>query len=93
MTGSARGTREEPGRNIRQKAGLNRAILDVSPSQIRVMLAYKTIWNGGAMQAVPAPQMWRRMPLSAHGDVRADTRGPYGVLKLFRCVRLRIRIG
>jgi putative transposase len=47
MTGSARGTREEPGRNVRQKAGLNRAILDVAPSQIRAMLAYKTVWNGG----------------------------------------------
>ncbi len=72
MTGSARGTRTEPGRNVRQKAGLNRAILDVpsdgfpsavrtepfavyAPAQIRAMLAYKTVWNGGAMQAVPAP--------------------------------------
>ena len=55
MTASARGTMEKPGRNIRQKAGLNRAILDVAPSQIRAMLAYKTVWNGGAMQAVPAP--------------------------------------
>jgi hypothetical protein len=27
MTRSARGTREDPGRNVRQKAGLNRAIL------------------------------------------------------------------
>lgn len=28
MTASARGTKAEPGRNVRQKAGLNRAILD-----------------------------------------------------------------
>jgi putative transposase len=55
MTASARGTVEEPGRNIRQKSGLNRAILDVAPFQIRTMLAYKTIWNGGELRAVPAP--------------------------------------
>ena len=32
MTGSARGTLEEPGKNVRQKAGLNRSILDTSPA-------------------------------------------------------------
>ena len=31
MTKSARGTREEPGRNVRAKAGLNRAVLDNAP--------------------------------------------------------------
>jgi len=31
MTASARGTVEEPGKNVRQKAGLNRSILDTSP--------------------------------------------------------------
>lgn len=32
MTASARGTAERPGRKVRQKAGLNRAILDSSSS-------------------------------------------------------------
>jgi putative transposase len=32
MTASARGTAEEPGSNVRQKAGLNRALLDVAPA-------------------------------------------------------------
>ncbi|WP_333764313.1 zinc ribbon domain-containing protein [Streptomyces sp. IBSBF 2390] len=32
MTRSAKGTVEAPGRNVRQKAGLNRAILDAAPS-------------------------------------------------------------
>ena len=31
MTASARGTTEKPGRQVRQKAGLNRAILDTAP--------------------------------------------------------------
>ena len=31
MTASAKGTAEKPGKNVRQKAGLNRAILDTAP--------------------------------------------------------------
>lgn len=35
MTRSARGTMEAPGRNVRAKSGLNRAILDVAPGELR----------------------------------------------------------
>lgn len=41
MTASARGTKDNPGRNVRQKAGLNRAILDVAPGEIRRQFIYK----------------------------------------------------
>lgn len=41
MTASAKGTAEEPGRNVRQKAGLNRAILDTAPGGWLSMLATK----------------------------------------------------
>lgn len=41
MTRSARGTVEEPGRNVAQKAGLNREILDTAPTEFLSMLAYK----------------------------------------------------
>ena len=41
MTASAAGTVDEPGRNVRAKAGLNRSLLDVAPAQLRAMLAYK----------------------------------------------------
>lgn len=41
MTSSARGTAEEPGRNVRQKAGLNRSILGSAWSQTRTFTAYK----------------------------------------------------
>ena len=46
MTRSARGSTEEPGRNVRAKAGLNREILDRSWGTIRQCLAYKAIWAG-----------------------------------------------
>lgn len=41
LTASAKGTRETPGRNVKQKAGLNRAILDTAPGAFETMLAYK----------------------------------------------------
>lgn len=41
MTASASGTLAEPGTNVAQKRGLNRAILNVGWHQIETMLAYK----------------------------------------------------
>ena len=41
MTASAKGSREAPGRNVRQKAGLNREILETGWGALRQMLAYK----------------------------------------------------
>lgn len=41
MTRSARGTAAAPGRNVAQKRGLNRAILNVGWHQIEAMLTYK----------------------------------------------------
>ena len=49
MTRSAKGTIEAPGRRVRQKAGLNRAILDASPGELRRQLTYKTSWYGSRL--------------------------------------------
>lgn len=49
MTRSARGTAAAPGRNVRQKAGLNRSILDASMGEIRRQLTYKTRWYGSRL--------------------------------------------
>ncbi|MFB7825341.1 RNA-guided endonuclease InsQ/TnpB family protein [Streptomyces hydrogenans] len=49
MTASARGTVEAPGRRVRQKAGLNRAILDSAPGKFRRQLTYKTSWYGSKL--------------------------------------------
>jgi hypothetical protein len=54
MTRSAKGTAEEPGRNVAQKAGLNRAMLDVAPGRLATMLGYKTARRGGLLIRVPA---------------------------------------
>ena len=54
MTASAAGTIEAPGRNVAQKSGLNRALLDVAPGMIRSMTKYKLGWAGGVCQEVVA---------------------------------------
>ena len=41
MTGTARGTSTNPGRNVRAKSGLNRSILQQGWGEILTMLAYK----------------------------------------------------
>lgn len=52
MTRSARGTVEKPGKNVRAKAGLNRALLDVAPGEFRRQLEYKTGWYGSALAVI-----------------------------------------
>jgi putative transposase len=47
MTGSARGTADEPGTNVRQKAGLNRALLDAAPAMFISYTSYKAERAGG----------------------------------------------
>lgn len=55
MSKSASGTKEKPGKNVRQKSGLNRSILDQGWGIFRSQLAYKLEWNGGMLLEV-APQ-------------------------------------
>lgn len=49
LTASASGTVEEPGSNVAQKAGLNRAFADVSPGETRVQITYKMRRSGGSI--------------------------------------------
>jgi len=52
MSKSAKGTLEEPGRNVGAKAGLNKAILDQGWGMFRRMLEYKQQWRGGEVIAI-----------------------------------------
>lgn len=47
MSASARGNAERPGRNVRAKAGLNKAILSQGWHEFKRQLAYKLAWRGG----------------------------------------------
>ncbi len=52
MSASARGTIEEPGRNIKAKSGLNKSILDQGWYEFRRQLDYKLFWMGGMLAEV-----------------------------------------
>jgi len=54
MSASAKGTAEAPGRKVRQKAGLNRAILDQGWGMFSRFLSYKLADRGGRLIEVPA---------------------------------------
>ena len=66
MSASAKGTVEEPGRQVRQKAGLNRAVLDQGWSKFRTMLAYKLADRGGKLVEVPAAYTSQTCPECGH---------------------------
>lgn len=53
MTRSARGTMESPGRNVAQKAGLNRSILDTAPARFHAMLRTKAEEAGSEVVEAP----------------------------------------
>ena len=54
MSASAKGTAAEPGKMVRQKAGLNRAILDQGWGIFSRFLGYKLANRGGRLIEVPA---------------------------------------
>ncbi|MGO4750551.1 RNA-guided endonuclease InsQ/TnpB family protein [Streptomyces sp. 2MCAF27] len=55
MVKSARGTVDNPGKNVAQKSGLNRSISQEAWGRTVTMLRYKTARHGGTLHQVPAP--------------------------------------
>jgi putative transposase len=53
MSKSSKGSAEAPGKNVRAKSGLNKAILDQGWFEFRRQLEYKLNWAGGRLVAVP----------------------------------------
>ena len=72
MTGSARGTAENPGRNVRQKAGLNRSILSRGWGMFLSLMEYKLERKGGRMVRVNPRNTSRTC--SACGHVSPENR-------------------
>ena len=66
MSRSAAGTAEHHGKNVAQKSGLNKAILDQGWGEFRRQLDYKTAWNGGMLIAVPAHHTSQTCPCCGH---------------------------
>lgn len=66
MSKSAAGTVSQPGRNVRAKSGLNRSILDQGWYEMRRQLAYKQLWRGGQVLAVPPAYTSQRCACCGH---------------------------
>ena len=66
MSKSAKGNSEKHGKRVKQKSGLNRAILDQGWGEFRRQLDYKMAWNGGILLAVPPHNTSRTCPRCTH---------------------------
>lgn len=72
MTRSAAGTLEKPGRNVKAKSGLNRAILDQAWGTFLRLLRYKLELRGGRL--IPVPYGYSSQECSECGHVSAANR-------------------
>jgi putative transposase len=70
MTASAHGAIENPGANVRQKAGLNRSILEQGWGQFETFLAYKLQEAGGSLIKVDPRNTSRKCPHCGSIDAR-----------------------
>jgi putative transposase len=84
MSRSAKGTEEEPGKNVKQKSGLNRSILDQGWYEFRRQLEYKQQWRGGKVIVVPPQYTSQECPECHH--VCKENRNTQS---LFQCVKCR----
>jgi putative transposase len=83
MTRSAKGTVEQPGRNVRSKAGLNRSILQHGWHQFAMLLGYKLEERGGHLVTVdPA---YTSQTCAACGVVDGASRKSQSVFECVSC--------
>ena len=66
MSKSAKGTVENPGKMVKQKSGLNRAILDQAWYEFRRQLEYKLRWRGGQLILVSPQHTSQCCPACGH---------------------------
>jgi putative transposase len=81
MSRSAKGTEEEPGKNVKQKSGLNRSILDQGWYEFRRQLEYKQQWRGGKVIPIP-PQHTSQECLECHYTCKENRK----TQSLFQCI-------
>ena len=83
MSKSAKGDVEQHGKNVKQKSGLNRMILDQSWFEFRRQLDYKLLWNGGHLVAVPPQNTSRTCPCC--GYTAKENRQTQAVFECVEC--------
>jgi len=83
MSKSAKGNKENPGKNVKAKAGLNRAILDQGWHMFSVLLDYKIKWHGGKLILVNPKYTSQRC--SSCGFVSSENRKTQDVFECLCC--------
>ena len=83
MTASAKGSVEKPGRNIRQKSGLNKSILDQGWGTLKQMLGYKLQRAGGMLLLVDPAYTSQICPVC--GVVDAGNRPSQAMFHCLHC--------
>jgi putative transposase len=83
MTASAAGTAAEPRKGVRQKAALNRSILEQCWGQFARQLDYKLSERGGVLISVPAA--YTSQTCASCGVVDARSRQSQAVFKCVAC--------
>jgi len=83
MTASAKGTAENPGRNVQAKAGFNREMLSRGHADFRRMLAYKCERSGARLLAVPAAHT--SQTCSQCGHCAPENRKSQAVFRCLAC--------
>jgi putative transposase len=81
MSHSAKGTKDEPGRDVKKKSSLNRSILDQGWDEFRCQLEYKQQWRGGKVIGVPPQYTSQECPHCHH-----ICKGNRKTQALFQCV-------
>jgi len=85
MSKSASGTLETPGKNVKAKSGLNKAILNQGWYELRRQLEYKQLWRGGIVVAVSPKNTSRTCPNPDCGYISAENRVTQSLFICRRC--------
>ena len=83
MSASARGTLEDPGRNVKAKSGLNKSILDQGWYEFHRLLQYKLDWQGGSLVEVDYRNTSQRCSCCGHTEKR--NRKSQEIFKCLNC--------
>lgn len=81
MSKSAKGTAEEPGKNVKAKSGLNRVLLAQGIYEVDRQFEYKSLWRGGTY--IPCPPAFGSQRCPCCGHIAKENRKSQA---LFECV-------
>jgi len=83
MSKSAKGTTEQPGKNVNAKSGLNKSILDQGWYEFKRQLKYKSNWFGGLLLEVSPNYTSQKCSMCSHTD--SDNRKTQDKFECIKC--------